>query len=63
MYFFYTLEEIKAFSIFSNVDFSLFSEFENIMLLLGVNIFYLLFLAFCFSIIYKVVNRILNVIF
>lgn len=63
MYLFYNLEQIKTFSIFSNIDFSTFTEFENIMLLLGVNIFYLLFLSFCFTIIYKLVNRILNAIF
>lgn len=63
MYIFYDLEQIATFKIFSNIDFSTFSPFENIMVVLGVNIFYLLFIAFSISIIYKTVTRIYNAIF
>ena len=63
MYLFYTLEQIKTFSIFSSIDFNTFSPFENVMVVLGVNIFYLLFLGFCIMIIYKTFNRIYNAIF
>ena len=63
MYVFYNLEQIENFKIFSSIDFSTFSPFENVMVLLGVNIFYLLFIAFSIIIIYKTVTRIYNAIF
>lgn len=63
MYLFYNLEQIKSFSVFSGFDFSGFSPFQDICLLLGANIFYLLFLSFVFTIIYKLINRVLNCIF
>lgn len=63
MYIFYSLDQIESFKIFSSIDFSTFSPFENVMVLLGVNIFYLLFIGFSISIIYKVVMRVYNAIF
>lgn len=63
MYIFYDLEQIETFKIFSAFDFSTFSPFENIMVILGVNIFYLLFIGFSIFIIYKTVMRIYNAIF
>lgn len=63
MYIFYDLEQIESFKIFSSFDFSTFSPFENIMVILGVNIFYLLFIGFSIFIIYKTVMRIYNAIF
>lgn len=63
MYIFYNLEQIQNFKIFAQYDFSLFTPFENIMILLGVNIFYLLFIGFCIFIIYKTVMRLYNAIF
>lgn len=63
MYIFYNLEQIQTFSIFSSFDFATFSPFESIMIVLGVNIFYLLFIAFSITIIYKTVIRIYNAIF
>lgn len=63
MYIFYNLEQIESFKIFSSIDFSTFTPFENVMVVLGVNIFYLLFIAFSIIIIYKTVNRIYNAIF
>ena len=63
MYIFYNLEQISHFSIFSSYDFNSFTAFESIMILLGVNIFYLMFLAFSITIIYKTVSRLYNAIF
>ncbi len=63
MYVFYSLEEIKSMALFNWIDFSTFTQFESVILVLLVNIFYILLLSFVFSIVYKVVNRILNAIF
>lgn len=63
MYIFYTLDQIENFSIFSSFDFNSFTAFESIMIVLGVNIFYLLFLGFSITIIYKTVSRLYNAIF
>lgn len=63
MYIFYNLEQIQNFKIFAPYDFSLFTPFENIMILLGVNIFYLLFIGFCIFVIYKTVIWVYNAIF
>lgn len=63
MYIFYNLDQISNFSIFSNYDFSLFTPFESIMVLIGVNLFYLMFLFFCIVIIYKSVMRLYNALF
>lgn len=63
MYIFYTLEDIKNFIIFNQFDLTNLSSFENCVLVLLVNIFYLLFLYFCFSLIYKIVSRLYNAIF
>ena len=63
MYIFYNLEQISNFSIFSNYDFSLFTPFESIAILIGVNLFYLIFLWFCINLIYKTVMRLYNAIF
>ena len=63
MYIFYTLEQIENFSIFSSFDFSSLTDFESMMILLSVNVFYLLFLGFSITIIYKTVSRLYNAIF
>lgn len=63
MYLFYDLETIKQFSIFSQFDFSTFTDFQNLVLLLGVNLFYISFLSFVFTIIYKTFNRLINILF
>lgn len=53
MYIFYNLDQISNFVIFSNYDFSLFSPFECIVILILVNLFHLMFLWFCIKLIYK----------
>lgn len=63
MYIFWTYEQIQKFSIFSNIDFTMFSQFEIIVTTILVNLFYLGFLSFVFSIVYKTFNRLLRIIF
>lgn len=63
MYLFYTLDQIQEFAIFARFNFALFSDFQLVVILLGVNIFYLMFLWFIITIIYKTFNRLINVIF
>ena len=63
VYFFYSLERIQSMPIFSMFDFSTFNDFQNIAILLGVNIFNLLFMGFSITILYKSVNRIINFFF
>lgn len=63
MYFFYTIEEIKQFSIFSHIDFTGLTGVQEIYLTVLVNAYYLMLLAFVIMIIYKVVMRIYDAIF
>ena len=63
MYLFFTLEQIQHFEIFSRFNFSLFSDFQLLAILIAVNAFYLMFLSFVFTIIYKTFNRLINIFF
>lgn len=63
MYFFYTIEEIKQFSIFSHIDFSTLTGIQEVYLTVLVNAYYLMLLAFVIMIIYKVVMRVYDAIF
>lgn len=63
MYFFYSLERIQEMAIFNFFDFSAFTDFQNIVILLGVNIFNLLFMGFSITVLYKSLNRVINIFF
>lgn len=63
MYLFYNWDSIIALSIFSSFDFTLFTEFEKVMVVIGFNIFVLLFLCFIFTLIYKAYNRLASLLF
>ncbi len=53
MYLFFTLEQISNFPIFSSFNILLMNDFQRFCVLISVNVFYLLFLAFILTIIYK----------
>lgn len=63
MYLFYSYEQIQALSIFSSIDFSVFTGFEIVVITILFNLFYLACLSFFVKVAYKTVNRILNIIF
>lgn len=63
MYLFYSFEQIKSFACFVWVDFESFSYFQSVAFTLGVNLYFLIFLIFILNISYKIINRLLNIIF
>lgn len=63
MYIFWTFEQIQKFAIFSSIDFTIFSQFEILATTILVNLFYLGFLSFVFSVVYKTFNRLLRILF
>lgn len=63
MYLFFTLSQIESFSIFAGYNFTTFTDFQLMSILIGVNLFYLCFLFFILTLIYKIFNRIVNEIF
>lgn len=63
MYLFYTYEQIKLFSCFSWIDFTTLTTFEELLITIVVNLYFLGLLAFILSFAYKLFNRIWNYIF
>lgn len=63
MWLIYTFEEIQQFSIFSGYDLLSFTDFQKICLILGVNIFSIIFYFFLFYLIYKVCVFVINRMF
>lgn len=63
MYFFFSLDEIQQFVIFNQFNISLMSDFQRFCVLISVNAFYLLFLFFLLTIVYKTTNRLVNLFF
>lgn len=59
----YTFDMISNLSFFSSIDFSVFSEFEKCITIISFNILYYLFLILVMSLVYKIVCRLLNIIF
>ena len=63
MYFFLTLEQIEKLAVFEQFNSPLMSDFQRFCVLVSVNAYRLLFLAFVLTIIYKTVNRLINTFF
>ncbi len=59
----YTFDMISNLSFFSSIDFSVFSEFEKCITIISFNLLYYVFLMLVISLVYKIVCRILNMIF
>lgn len=59
----YTFEMISNLSFFSSIDFSVFSEFEKCITIISFNLLYYVFLMLVISLVYKIVCRVLNIIF
>lgn len=53
MYFFFDLNTIANFPIFKSYNILLMEDFQRFCVLISVNAFYLMFLAFVITIIYK----------
>lgn len=53
MYFFFDLNTIANFPIFESYNILLMEDFQRFCVLISVNAFYLMFLAFVITIIYK----------
>lgn len=63
MYLFFTLEEIASFNCFSSFNILLMNDFQRFCVLISVNAFYLIFLFFVITLIYKTFLKIINFIF
>lgn len=63
MYLFFTLEEIANFTCFSSFNILLMNDFQRFCVLVSVNAFYLFFLFFVITLIYKTFLKIINFIF
>lgn len=59
----YTFEMISNLPFLSPIDFSVFSEFEKCITIISFNILYYIFLIFVMTLVYKIVWRLLNIIF
>lgn len=62
-YFFFSYNDILNFNILSSYDFSNFTDFEKIVIVLGFNIFFLMFLGFIVYIFIKLVNKGITLLF
>ncbi len=62
-YFFFSYNDISNFNILSSYDFSNFTDFEKIVVVLGFNIFFLLFLGFIVYIFIKFINKGITLLF
>lgn len=62
-YFFFSYNDISNFNILSSYDFTNFTDFEKIVLVLGFNIFFLMFLGFIVYIFIKLVNKGITLLF
>ena len=62
-YFFFSYNDISNFNILSSYDFTNFTDFEKIVLVLGFNIFFLMFLGFIVYIFIKLVNKGITLMF
>lgn len=62
-YFFFSYNDISNFNILSSYDFSNFTDFEKIVIVLGFNIFFLMFLGFIVYIFIKLVNKGITLMF
>lgn len=62
-YFFFSYNDISNFNILSSYDFTNFTDFEKIVIVLGFNIFFLMFLGFIVYIFIKLVNKGITLMF
>lgn len=62
-YFFFSYNDISNFNILSSYDFTNFTDFEKIVIVLGFNIFFLMFLGFIVYIFIKLVNKGITLLF
>lgn len=62
-YFFFSYNDISNFNILSSYDFSNFTDFEKIVVVLGFNIFFLMFLGFIVYIFIKFINKGITLLF
>lgn len=60
---FYTYSDIISLPMFSWVDFTTFSAFEQLITTISFNILFYMFLSLFLSIAYKTICRVINIIF
>lgn len=63
LYLFYSFDDINKFNIFSNYDFTTFSDFEKLCITIIINLFFCIFLGLCIYIIIKVFNKFITILF
>lgn len=63
LYLFYSFDDICKFNIFSNYDFTTFSDFEKLCITIIINLFFCIFLGLCIYIIIKVFNKFITILF
>lgn len=63
LYLFYSFDDISKFNIFSNYDFTTFSDFEKLCITIIINLFFCIFLGLCIYIIIKVFNKFITILF
>ena len=62
-YLLYNFSDISSFDIFSSYDFSTFSDFEKLVIVLLVNILFLAFIGLCIYILIKGLNKMVSWLF
>lgn len=63
LYLFYSFDDISKFNIFSDYDFTTFSDFEKLCITIIINLFFCIFLGLCIYIIIKVFNKFITILF
>lgn len=63
LYLFYSFDDICKFNIFSNYNFTTFSDFEKLCITIIINLFFCIFLGLCIYIIIKVFNKFITILF
>lgn len=56
-YFFYSFEDIQKFNILSNYNLSNFNDFQKLVIVLGFNTFFLVFIGFIVYVLIKLINK------
>lgn len=59
----YTFNQISTMTIFNWVDFTTFTDFQSLIITIGFNCLYYIFLIFFCSIVYKTLLKLWNIIF
>lgn len=62
-YLFYTFNDIKEFNIFEDYDFTSFTDFQKLCIVIGINILYLLFIGCSIYILLKAMNKLISWVF